>query len=248
MNKQQTYVLPYEKRVFSQHGEDGIIEVMTDSIKNPDHTFIEIGFGNGSENMGRYLLSKGWKGLGIDAVDPIKFPKSEWPEGFELLTEFVYPDTCDKYLQKVPKNCDFFSLDIDSFDYEIAKRLFYYGFRPKTVCVEINKFFGPYVVGSFPYRLRTKRWIYHKLYYSGVSLEKYRRFFKYFGYNYFGVDSSFTNAFFYLPKDLDDITTYEIITDDKFPIQKNKMKENIKGTFWENQAHNIFIQDPYTKC
>jgi hypothetical protein len=247
MNKKQNYALSYEKKVFSQHGEDGIIEVMTDAIKLPNKMFLEIGFGNGSENMGKYLLSKGWKGLGIDAVDPIKFPKSEWPDGFKLLTEFVYPDNCSKYLDTVPHNCDFFSLDIDSFDYEIIKRLFDFGFRPKTVCVEINKFFGPNVVGSFPYRERTKRWIYHKLYYSGVSLEKYRKFFKYFGYNYFGVDSSFTNAFFYKPEDLNDISSYEIIRDDKFPVKTNQMKENIKGTFWEKQFQDIFKQDAYTK-
>ena len=57
------YKLHYEKQIYSQHGEDGIIEMMTNAIINPDKTFLEIGWGDGGTNMTNYLqYDKDWSG------------------------------------------------------------------------------------------------------------------------------------------------------------------------------------------
>ena len=132
------FKLPYEKQITSQHGEDGIIEQMINSIIEPNNTFLEIGWGDGGTNMTWHLMiDKGWTGVGVDAKEPRK-GKDKFTSKFKHIKEFVYPHTCKKYLDLVPLDCDFFSLDIDSFDYEVAKVLMESGFRPKTVCVEIN--------------------------------------------------------------------------------------------------------------
>ena len=55
------FLLPYEKQITSQHGEDGIIEQMLNAIINPDKTFLEIGWGDGGSNMTWHLMmDKGW--------------------------------------------------------------------------------------------------------------------------------------------------------------------------------------------
>ncbi len=238
-----TYMLPYEKQITSQHGEDGVIEKMIDAIKDPNKTFLEIGWGDGGSNMTWHLMmDKGWSGVGVDAKEPKK-GFDIFPKNFKHLQEFVYPDTCTKYLDLVPLDCDFFSLDIDSFDYEIAKNLFAKNFRPKTVCVEINKFFGANNYGSFPFETPRKK-LYHKLYRSGVSLQKYISFFNHYDYEYFGYDSSYTNAFFYHRPSCNKIDL-EILQLKNFPYQTDElMRENLKNTFWEDKFDLIF-QDKF---
>jgi hypothetical protein len=234
--------LPYEKQITSQHGEDGIIEQMVDAIINPDKTFLEIGWGDGGSNMTWHLMmDKGWGGIGVDAKEPGK-GRDRFPPQFRHMQEFVYPDTCTKYLDLVPLNCDFFSLDIDSFDYEIAKTLFAAGFRPKTVCVEINQRFGANDYGSFPFETPRKR-LYDKVYKHGVSLQKYIAFFNHYGYEYFGYDSSCVNAFFY-KKDECNYIDLPILKLEDFSYQTNQIKENLKDTFWEDKADLIF-QDKF---
>jgi hypothetical protein len=117
------------------------------------------------------------------------------------------------------------------------------GFKPKTVCVEINKFFGANDYGSFPFETPRKK-LYHKVNRSGVSLQKYIAFFNHYGYEYFGYDSSCTNAFFY-KKDQCDPINLPILKLEDFPYQDNsKMLENIKGTFWEDKL-NLIFQDNF---
>jgi hypothetical protein len=237
----KSYLLPYEKQITSQHGEDGIIEQMIDAIHTTrNKQFLEIGWGDGGTNMTWHLMTQqGWTGVGVDAQAPKK-GYDLFPTGFHHFQEFVYPSTCRKYLEHVSLDCDFFSLDIDSFDYEIAKELMAAGFRPKTVCVEINKFFGAKAIGSFPYEERTKKKMYHKLRYSGVSLMKYIKFWEHYGYQYFGYDSSCTNAFFYKKNQCHQIDL-PILRLEDFPYQDHfQMLENIKGTFWEDKEQEIF--------
>jgi hypothetical protein len=233
------WLLPYEKQITSQHGEDGIIEQMINAIITPNKTFLEIGWGDGGSNMTWHLMvDKGWSGVGVDAKEPSK-GRDKFPPQFKHMQEFVYPNTCTKYLNNVPLDCDFFSLDIDSFDYEIAKTLFAANFRPKTVCVEINKFFGSKDYGSFPFETPRKK-LYHKLYRSGVSLQKYISFFNHYGYEYFGYDSSYTNAFFYKIDQCNKIDL-PILKLEDFPYQTSQpMRDNLKDTFWEHKADLIF--------
>ena len=53
----KNYLLPYESKKFSQHGEDGIIDILIKHIAEKDYTFLEIGFGNGKvTNMSKNLF------------------------------------------------------------------------------------------------------------------------------------------------------------------------------------------------
>jgi hypothetical protein len=229
--------IDYEEKITSQNGEDGIIKKLISSIKQPNNTFLEIGWGDGGANMTINLMKQGWGGVGIDQSTPL--PGTTNYRNFKHFQEYVYPDTCNKYLNYVSTDCDFFSLDIDSFDYDIAKKLLEVGFRPKTVCVEINAKFGPSAVASFPYidKNKFKKKLYRKTSWFGCSLEKYRILWKDHGYTYFGYDTSATNVFFYHTNSCNQINL-PILTDNEFPYRNdNEMKYLISThPYWtENQ-------------
>lgn len=234
-------IIDYEKRVTSQNGEDGIIEVMVNHIKNPNRKFLEIGWGDGGANMTINLLKQGWGGVAVDQAVPA--PGTTDYEELIHFQEYVYPHTCTKYLEPIPLDCDFFSLDIDSFDYDISKKLLESGFRPKTVCVEINSRFGPTVSASFPYVDKNlfKKKLYKKTSWFGCSLEKYRRLWKEYGYSYFGYDRTATNAFFYNTKSCNQIDL-PILTDEQFPYKDDsEMKALIsQHQFWNNNQDLIY--------
>ena len=57
----------YEFKIFSQWGEDGIIQHLVDSIAIKNKTFIEFGVEDFQESNCRFLLMKdNWKGFVID--------------------------------------------------------------------------------------------------------------------------------------------------------------------------------------
>ena len=113
----------------------------------------------------------------------------------------VTPDDIVEVLRPVADwQCDFFSLDIDSFDYEVARVLLETGFRPATVCVEINPHFGSVIQASFPYIANVKKKTYDRRYFRGASLAKYTKLFEKYGLKFFTLNSvSYHNAFYYDP-------------------------------------------------
>lgn len=232
--------LNYEEKITSQNGEDGIIKELVSAIKNPNKTFLEIGWGDGGANMTVNLMKKGWSGVGIDSSTPVH--NTDY-DNFKHFQEYVHPETCEKYLNHVPLDCDFFSLDIDSFDYEVAKKLLECGFRPKTVCVEINARFGPTSIASFPYldKIPFKMKIYRKTSWFGCSLEKYRILWAEYGYTYFGYDSSATNAFFYHTESCNEITL-PILSDEEFPYKDDETMKYLISThpYWSNHQNLIY--------
>lgn len=199
--KTPRWQLPYESRTHSQHGEDGIIKVMTDAIVNPNRFVFEIGWGSGKENMSRALIDQGWSGIGIDCEHDVH-PELVLPDRFQFRKMYVDPDRIGDAFEGVPFDLDFFSLDIDSFDFEVAAWALQNGYRPKTVCLEFNHRFGSTVQASFPwapmYPGRPKR-VYNKSFFHGVSLSKYQALWSQFGYQFFTIDSSKVNVFFFDP-------------------------------------------------
>lgn len=237
-------ILSYEERNTSQNGEDGIIRVMVNHIRNPNRKFLEIGWGDGSANMTTNLLQQGWGGVAVDQADPAP-GTTDYAELLHF-QEYVYPHTCKKYLEHVQLDCDFFSMDIDSFDYDVVKELLELGFRPKTVCVEINKLFGINVVASFPYQDKTasKKKLYRKTSHFGCSLEKFRRLWSQFGYVYFGYDSSATNAFFY-HRDTCNKIELPILSDEQFPVQEDRVLDIInEHPYWRENQQLIYGNNP----
>jgi len=243
----KNYLLPYECKKFSQHGEDGIIDTLLKHIVKKDYTFLEIGFGNGKvTNMSKNLLfNHNYTGIGVDMADAVY--------GYEN-TNLTYVQSkvdiqnCLDLINEKNMYCDFFSLDIDSYDFDILQKLFESGFCPKIICVEINRGFGK-SVASFPFKEDAKR-LYNKSYFHGCSLNKYKKYLSKKGYNFFTLDSSGVNAFFYNKKscNVEALQSYDVLENSRIEDKVKKVLSNeieIKKDFylrdyWKELIHEIY--------
>ena len=67
MNSNSFDINLHEKKIYSQNGEDGIIEFIFSKIETTNKFSVEFGVGNGFECNTVYLLEKKrWKGLMMD--------------------------------------------------------------------------------------------------------------------------------------------------------------------------------------
>lgn len=233
--------LPYEKAGHSQHFEDGIIEVMTDAIIDPNQTFLEIGFGEGTQNMTLSLIKKGWKGVGIDGFEYEALNPEAKSKLLKYKKMFVEPKNLNEAFADTPKDVDFFSLDIDSFDFEVCRWLLRNEYRPKTVCLEFNPRFGPIIEASFPYEERVKKKPYRKKGTYGSSIAKYKKLWEHYGYRYFTYDTSLTNLFFYHPETVKDLSHLPVHTLEEFPIKQDDNKKIIiHFGYWVGRLDEIY--------
>jgi hypothetical protein len=141
-----TDLFPYERRVFSQHGEDGIIDALMTAVGAVDRFFVEFGAGDGIECNSAYLVrAKGWRGLRMDGRGCTP------PDGVPIHEEFITAENINELFAKygVPSEFDLLSIDIDGNDYWVWKAI--EGYRPKVVVVEYNANVTPEEVLSIPY-------------------------------------------------------------------------------------------------
>jgi len=200
MTSLDEFFLPYEYRLSSQHREDGIIDLLCSHITEPNHLAIEIGSGTGEENMIRNLVENlGYHGIGHDFCEPV------WTHfNYEHRTGGISRNQLGALIQTWPtRTPDFFSLDIDSFDFWVLKDLLYHHeFRPAVMCLEYLSYYQQHAVSVRPDLKKYKKS------HCGCSLAAYQILTQRFGYEFFTVDTYGVNSFFYHPdrlKDLDQL-------------------------------------------
>lgn len=141
----------YEFNIYSQTGEDGIIEEIFRRIGTTNKYFVEFGVSDGLENNTAYLLLKGWKGLWLEGSDVfykkiIKTFKVAVHDGYlKVKNVFIDGENIEKLFDEnnVPEEMDLLSIDIDGNDYWVWKSINKY--KPRVVVIECNPFFGPTV-------------------------------------------------------------------------------------------------------
>jgi hypothetical protein len=146
-----TQTLPlksFERNVYSQGGEDGIIEEILARMRLAvplDGWCVEFGAWDGIYLSNTYNLIKNqqYKGVLIegDAERYKTLCKNIPMENVVKVRKFVSLEgdsTLDCVLRKtpIPKNFDFLSIDIDGCDYFIFESLTEYS--PKVICIEFN--------------------------------------------------------------------------------------------------------------
>ena len=140
----------YRRNVFSQYGEDGILEhVLLSILKDcADKKCVEFGAWDGVlfSNTHNLVINHGYSGVFIE-VDPERYHQLVTTySGFRdciCLNMAVTKSNLDSILSQtsLPKDFDLLSIDIDSFDYFVWKNLSLY--RPKIVVIEANTSLGP---------------------------------------------------------------------------------------------------------
>jgi hypothetical protein len=197
----------HEFQVFSQFGEDGIIQHLVRNIPDIPKTFVEFGVEDYSEANTRLLLLKdNWSGLIMDASDEnvqrIRRPDypnfgTYWFHDLKAISTFVTKDNINRILEEngYGGELGLLSIDIDGMDYWIWETITVA--QPTIVVVEYNYRFGNERAVTVPYSPTFDRTAAHysRLYF-GASLKALCLLAKRKGYDFVGCSSAGINAFF----------------------------------------------------
>jgi hypothetical protein len=194
------YLADSEMKIFSQSGEDGIIDFILNRInKKKDIKFIEIGTSDYEEANTRYIAeSRPCTGLLIDLSNEINFVKKRnfyWQNQIYIENSRVSPENINLILEKHDflDNFDFLSLDIDGLDYWVLEKINLT--NASLVVCEYNPLFGSEYSLTIPNTENFNREEYSKLYF-GASLKAFIKLMKKKGFIFLGSNSFCNNAFF----------------------------------------------------
>ncbi len=145
-----------EFKVFSQWGEDGIIQYLIKNIDIENDTFVEFGVENYLESNTRFLLiNNNWSGLIIDG-DPknVAFIMSDsvyWRHDLKADCAFVAKENINKLLERngISGDIGLLSVDIDGNDYWVWESINVV--NPRIVVCEYNSLWGDELSVSIPY-------------------------------------------------------------------------------------------------
>ena len=190
-----------EFRIFSQWGEDGIIDWLINQVPNIPKNFIEIGTEDYKESNTRFLLiNKNWNGILIegngDDVKKIKKDRIYWKHNIKIVNKFINLSNIDSILNNLDlkKKIGLISLDIDGIDYWILKKL--KKLKPVIFICEFNPIFGHKKMITVPYKKSFNR---NKEHYSnsyfGTSIAAIQDLLKK-DYLFVGSNSAGNNGFF----------------------------------------------------
>ena len=189
-----------EFQVFSQWGDDGIIQYLINKIDIPHKTFIEFGVENYREANTRFLLiNNNWTGYVLDGSEEnIRYIKNDavsWACELHAEAAFITVENINRLLNKPGFNPEvgIVSIDIDGNDYWVWKEI--NSIRPIIVIVEYNSLFGKNKSWTVPYDPGFVRHNKSILYY-GASLKAFNTLAIEKGYSFIGCNSKGNNAYF----------------------------------------------------
>lgn len=134
---QTIYLSSHEKKVFSQSGEDGILEKIFELLNIDTGYYVEFGVEDGNECNTRFLREVyGWQGLMMDG--------GNFRPEINLQCEFITAENINDLFQKyqVPDEFELLSIDVDFNDFYIWNALDS-RYHPKVVVIEYNASHSP---------------------------------------------------------------------------------------------------------
>ena len=205
----------YEFKVFSQWGEDGIIQFLVNNLEIRDRAFIEFGVEDFAESNCRFLMMKDqWRGFVIDGseanIKKLQNSYYYWQHHLSAKAAFITSENIAGLLEDsgFPKDLGILSVDIDGIDYYVLEALS--DWRPSIIIVEFNEVFGwdrPVTVPYEPSFVRHKRSS-SNIYY-GANLPAYLSLLNKRDYALVGTNSVSSNAFFVKRCLLNDVVSYD---------------------------------------
>lgn len=252
-NKRNTFknLTDCEFKVFSQWGEDGIIQYLINKLPIENKVFIEFGVENYTEANTRFLLeNNNWAGLILDGseknIEYIRNSDLYWKYDLSAKAVFITKDNIDeilsKYLveNKFSKNIGLLSIDIDGNDYYVWEAI--KSVEPLIVICEYNWIFGNRLQLTVPYDesfVRTEK--HHSNLYFGASIQALYSLAQKKGYEYIGCTQAGNDAFFvkkkYAEKYLKELITNPL---DTFNEQKAKESRDKHGNLTYVRGNNRF--------
>lgn len=195
-------LLSFEFKVFSQWGDDGIIQYLINKLDIPNKTFVEFGVANYTEANTRFLLmNDNWSGLIMDGssenIDYIKNDEIYWQYDLQAKHAFIDVENVNGLIASAgfPEELGLLHIDIDGNDYWVWQAV--KCVNPIIVIVEYNSLFGSDNAWSTPYDPTFVRSQFH---YSnlcyGSSLTSLCDMAEEKGYYFVGSNSAGNNAYF----------------------------------------------------
>ena len=220
---------PFEVRVFSQNGEDGVIAEIAARIGTGEPFFVEFGVESGHEGNCVYLADvAGWPGLFIEAdADSFALLEDKYRGNDRVRTTHasVTADNVQALFAAagVPTEPTVLSIDVDGCDYWIWDSIV--DFRPRIVVIEYNSALDPRRRLVQPAE-HTKAWDGSNYY--GASLGALRMLGERKGYRLVHTDLCAVNAFF----------VREDLAGGRFPACEDAPVRSLPNYFQTGRGHS----------
>ena len=212
-----------EFRVFSQWGEDGIIQWLINNTVLDKKIFVEFGVEDYVESNTRFLLmNNNWAGLVIDGseenVKKIRQWDDYWKYDLRAVSRFITRDNINSIISEngIEGDIGILSVDIDGIDYWVLDSISC--IRPRILICEYNNIFGADKKVTVPYDEKFFRTDKHfSNLYWGCSLGALCDWAERNGFYYMGSNSAGNNAFF---------VRKDCISPDMLPEKRNVFVES----------------------
>ena len=231
-NKSSKNIQDYEFKVFSQNGEDGIIQFLIQNTEIKNKIFVEFGVETYKEANTKFLLlNNGWSGLIIDgdkdAMEKIASSDLHWKYDLKSIGNFITKDNINKIIKSagIEGEIGLLSVDIDGNDYWVFENIDC--INPQILIMEYNSMFGDTHKISVPYDenfVRSQKH-YSNLYY-GASIAALCDIANKKGYDLVG-SNSFGNNLFFIRHDCN-----------KLKIKLTPKEAYVKSKFRESRDEN----------
>lgn len=240
-----------EFKVFSQLGEDGIIQYLINKLDIRAKSFVEFGVEDYKEANTRFLLmNNNWSGLVMDGSKKhIRTIQNDFPYLFHALVarqHFITKENINQLIESYgfAGELGILSIDIDGNDYWVWKEISVV--NPAIVVMEYNALFGKERAITTPYQadfFRTKA--HHSNLYFGASLKALCILAEEKGYDFIGCNSGGSNAFFVRKDILAKTSAIKATTcEEGFVMSKFRQGRDKKGKllFASNQEEIAMIR------
>ncbi len=193
----------FEYKIFSQFGDDGIIQYLIKNVAIKNTTFIEFGVGDYDESNTKFLMmNNNWSGFVMDcsAKSINKLQSKNWSWKYDLTCKNVFIDkeNINDLLKNTGlSNIGLLSIDIDGNDYHVFNEINLSKLNPSIIIIEYNSLFGDKRLISTPY---DKNFVRTKAHYSnlffGASLPALDYLATRKGYSLIGCNLAGNNSYF----------------------------------------------------
>jgi len=236
-----------EFKVFSQWGEDGIIDYLVENLNIENTTFIEFGVEDYEESNTKFLLlNRNWKGFVIDSsldyINKIKNSQLYWKYSITAFQAFITKENINQLMQLsgFKKQVGILSIDIDGNDYWIWNEINV--IEPSIVIVEYNSRLGNEKSYVVPYDSNFERKAAHySMIYYGASLKALIKLATQKGYAFVCCNKAGNNAFFVKKELLNDKVREADINDGYVENNFRESRDNSGNLIYLKKKEEIEI-------
>lgn len=222
-----------EFQVFSQWGDDGIIQFLIKQIDISNDNFVEFGVENYLEANTRFLLmNNNWSGLVIDGskknIEYIQKDNIYWKYDIIAKSAFVTAENINQLIKEegVEGKIGLLHIDIDGNDYWIWKAINV--IEPDIAIIEYNSIFGCKRAITVPYDPTFNRTQKHySNLYAGASLLALCDLAEEKGYFFIGTNKAGNNAYFIKKEKINSINP--LSAKEGYTLSKFRESRNKKG-------------------